>query len=208
LQPALQVGRQAAGLRLDTLDLARIHEQALARLDISNRNKALLKLAKKFFTEALSATAEAPQGARQSNIDLVRLNETLGRRTVELAASNRDLRRGILRRKGVEAALRKRGKHSVMLLKDSLQVQEDMRHRTHRILVAQEKERKAISHQLQDEIVQTLLSILVRLLSLKKAANGNTAKLASRIASTQRLVEASVQLIDRFARELYLPQHA
>ena len=50
---------------------------------------------------------ETHRAARQSKIDLNRLNETLNRRTLELAATNRQLQRGIVRRKSVEAALKK-----------------------------------------------------------------------------------------------------
>jgi len=42
-------------------------------------------------------------------------------------------------------------------LKDSLQLQEELRQLTHQVLAAQEEERKKISHELQDEIAQTLL---------------------------------------------------
>jgi signal transduction histidine kinase len=47
-------------------------------------------------------------------------------------------------------------------------VQERLRHLAHEILLAQEDERKKVSHELQDEIAQTLLGINVRLLSLKQ----------------------------------------
>ncbi|MEJ0091622.1 MAG: phosphatase RsbU N-terminal domain-containing protein [Limisphaerales bacterium] len=45
LQPALELGRQAVALRLETLDLARIHEQALATLELSDVRNAFTKLA-------------------------------------------------------------------------------------------------------------------------------------------------------------------
>ena len=93
-----------------------------------------------------------------------------------LAASNRSLKQGIAQRKTVEAALKKSGEHYKALLEESLALQEHLRHLTHQILSAQEEERKKISHDLQDEIAQTLLGINVRLLTLKKAAKGNTAK--------------------------------
>ena len=76
-----------------------------------------------------------------------------------------------------------------------------MQHLTHRILSAQEDKRKKISHDLQDEIAQTLLGINVRLLTLKKAAGRNAKGLKKEIASTQRLVDKSVKTIERFARE-------
>ena len=129
------------------------------------------------------------------------LNKTLGRRTVDLAASNRSLKQGIVRRKTVEQALKKSGEHYKKLLKESRRLQKHLRHLTHQILSAQEDKRKKISHDLQDEIAQTLLGINVRLLTLKKEATVNTEGLKKEIASTQRLVDKSVKTIKRFARE-------
>jgi len=190
LRPARGLGCHAGAMGLETLDLARIHERALATLEASSSKHRLAARAAFFLTEAITP--------------ILKLKETLRRRTRELASTNRRLQRGIVRRKSVEAALKKNGRHNTSLLKDSLQLQEVMRHRTHQMLSAQEEERQTISQQLQDEIVQILLSINVRLLSLRKTANGDTSNMAKEIASTQRLVEESVQLINRFARELDL----
>ena len=141
----------------------------------------------------------APRG--RAKLQLNQLNETLSRRTVELAATNRQLQRGIVRRKSVEAALKKSGEHYARLLKDSLQLQEGLRQLTHQVLAAQEDERKKISRELQDEIAQTLLGINVRLLSLKQEARNNTKGLKNEIASTQRLVVKSAQSVRRAARK-------
>ena len=201
LQPALGLGRRAVVLGLETLELARIHERALTTLELSNSKNGFIKRAEIFFTEAITPIVETHRAARQSKIQLNRLNETLGRRTVELAATNRQLQRGIVRRKSVEAALKKSGEHYAKLLKDSLQLQEGLRQLTHQVLAAQEDERKKISRELQDEIAQTLLGINVRLLSLKQEARNNTKGLKNEIASTQRLVIKSAKSVRRVARE-------
>ena len=201
LQPALRLGRQAVVLGLETLDLARMHEQALVNLELSASKNGLLKRAEIFFHEALTPMVETHRAARQGKMDLHRLNGTLGRRTAELAATNRQLHRGIVRRKSVEAALKKSCVHYTRLLKDSLQLQEGLRQLTHRVLAAQEVERKQISIELQDEIAQTLLGINVRLLSLKSEARTNTKGLKNEIASTQRLVVTSAKSVRRVARE-------
>ena len=52
----------------------------------------------------------------------------------------------------------------------------------------QEDKRKSLSHELQDEIAQTLLGINVRILTLKQQACSNTKRLEDGIASTRRLV--------------------
>jgi signal transduction histidine kinase len=69
------------------------------------------------------------------------------------------------------------------------------------VLAAQEADRKNISRELQDEIVQTLLGINVRLLSLKREARVNHAGLKSEIASTEKLVTKSAKSVQRVARE-------
>ena len=201
LQAALSLGRQAVALGLETLDLARIHEGAFVILEKSNGQNGLIKRAEIFFNEAITPIVETHRAARQSKLDLHRLNEALGRRTTELDVTNRQLQRGIVRRKGVEAALKKSGVHYSRLLKDSLQLQEGLRQLTHRVLAAQESERKKISIELQDEIAQTLLGINVKLLSLKQEARLNTKGLKNEIASTQRLVAKSAKSVRRVARE-------
>ena len=111
------------------------------------------------------------------------------------------MKQGIVQRKTVEQALKKSGEHYRKLLEESLRLQKHLQRLTHRILSAQEDKRKKISHDLQDEIAQTLLGINVRLLTLKKAAAVNASGLKKEIASTQRLVDKSVKSINRFARE-------
>lgn len=204
LQPALKLGRQAVALKIEILELAGIHERALLALDLSKGPQALVKQAELFFNEAITAIVETHHAWRQSERNLARLSRKLGQRTAEMAGTKRQLQRGTVRRKSAESALKTNGEHYARLLKVSLQLQAGLRHLAHKSFAAQEQERKTISHQLQDEIGQTLLAINVRLLTLKSAAKGNTAKLAKEIVSTQRLVEESVQSVNRYARELNL----
>jgi signal transduction histidine kinase len=201
LRPALGLGRQAATLGLETLDLARIHERALVILKTSGSRNGSAKRGEIFFTEAIIPIVETHRAARQSKFQLDRLNKMLSRRTVELAATNNQLQRGIVRRKNVEAALKKSGEHYTKLLKDSLQLQEGLRQLAHQVMAAQEDERKKISCELQDEIAQTLLGINVRLLSLKQEARSNSKGLKNQIASTQRLLLKSAKSVRQVARE-------
>ncbi len=200
LQPALELGRQAVVLGVETLELARMHESALTTLDLSKYKNGRIKQAEIFFTEAITPIVETHRAARQSKTDLNRLTQTLGRRTRELADTNRQLKRGVIRRKNVEAALKKSGAHYTKLLKDSLHLQEGLRQLTHQVLAAQEDERKKISLELQDEVAQTLLGINVRLLSLKQESQVNTKGLKSEIVSTQRLVAKSAKSVRRVAK--------
>jgi signal transduction histidine kinase len=201
LQPARGLGRQAVAIGLETLDLARIHERALATLEASSSKDGLIRRADVFFTETLSPIEETHRAALKASTRLNRLNKLLGRRTADLAATHRVLKQGIARRKTVEAALRKSGDHHRTLLKESSALQKHLQRLTHQILSAQEDKRKKLSQELQDEIAQTLLGINVRLLTVKKAAGSNAESLQKEIVSTQRLVDKSVKSIERFARE-------
>ena len=201
LQPALGLGRRAVVLELETLELARIHERALDTLEAASGKDGFVKRAEIFFAEALTPIVETHRAARQSKFELNRLNQTLDRRTAELAVTHRQLQRGIVRRKSVEAALKISGEHYTKLLKESLQLQEGLRQLTHQVLAAQEDERRKISRELQNEIAQTLLGINVRLLTLKQEARNNTTGLKNEIASTRRLVLKSAKSVRRVARE-------
>jgi len=208
LQAALRLGRQAVALGLETLELAQIHERAFATLELSSRKDDLIKRAELFFAEALTPIEKTHRAALKANAQLHQVSRKLSRRTVDLAASHRPLKKGIIQRKTAEEELRKSGKHYAKLLRESHHLERHLRHLTHWILSAQEVERKKISRELQDEVAQTLLGINVRLLTLKKAAKGNTANLKREIANTQQVVEDSVQSINRFARELKIHQPA
>jgi signal transduction histidine kinase len=202
LSTALVLGRQAIALKLETLELARIHEQALTTMKPSQNKSDTAKRAENFFNKANTPIVEVHDVMQQSKSQVNRLQETLGQRTEELAATNRQLQRGVVRRKVMENAAQKNGQHYKKCLEESLELQKRLRQLTHRVLVAQEDERKSISLELQDEIAQTLLGINVRLLSLKQEARINHRGLKSEIVSTQRLLVKSVKSVRRVAREL------
>lgn len=202
LLPALELGRSAVALGLETLDLARIHEQALVTLGLSNLKNAFTKLAGIFFSEANTAIEATHGAARQTKVNLSKAMAALGRRTQELAASNRQLQQGVVRRKVMEVDFAKRSRHDQQSLLESIELQNRLRHLTHQVLAAQEDERKKISHELQDEIAQTLLGINVRLLTLKQQARNHTHGLKNTIASTRQLVADSAESVRQAGRKL------
>jgi signal transduction histidine kinase len=202
LQAALRLGRKAVALDLETLDMVRIHEKALATLNPATDRDAFIKRAESFFSEAITPIEETHQAAIRTDARLNTLRKALHRRTSALADSGRSLKRGIIRRQAVEKALVKSGRHSRKLLEESRSLQRHLQRLTHQILAAQEGRRKKISRELHDEIAQTLLGIHVRLLNLKKKTGADARGLKKEIASTQGLVVKSVMSIKRFAREL------
>jgi len=154
-----------------------------------------------FFTEAITPIEDTHHAALKTNARLNQMNQRLDRRTGDLAAANRSLKQSIVRRKSAEEALKKSGGNAKKLLEESHGLQKHLQHLTHQILSAQEDKRKKISHDLQDEIAQTLLGINVRLLTLRQEAAVNAEGLQKEIASTRRLVDKSMKSIQRFARE-------
>jgi two-component system sensor histidine kinase DegS len=207
LQPALRLGCQAVALGLETLELARIHEQALTALKLFKSKNGLTKRAEIFFIQVISPIAENHHTAQNKN-ELKRLKGRLRRRTTELAISKRQLQRNGVRHKIMEVAAEKKEMCHDKCLKESLELQKHLRQLTHQVLTAQEDERKKISCVLQDEIAQTLLGINVRLLSLKQENRSNTNGLRNEIASAQRLVAKSAKFVRTFARKLGNPNKA
>ena len=198
LQPARGLGQRAAALGLETLDVARIHEAAVSSLEASRSRDGIIKRAEMFFTEAITPIEKTHRAALKANARLNQLNKTIRRRTVDLAASDRHLKQGVVQRKAMEQSLKKSAGHYDRLVKESRRLQKHLRQLTHQILSAQEEERKKISRDLHDEIAQTLLGINVRLLTLKNGATANTGSLQKEIASTQWLVKESVKTMSRF----------
>jgi hypothetical protein len=154
LASARALGRQAVANRLETLDVARIHERALVTLAASGSGtkKGLNKRADSFFAEAIAPIEETHCAALKAGARLSQLNKTLSRRTGDLVASRRSLKQGIARRKTAEIALKKSGEHYRTLLEQSLALQKQSQQLAHQILSAQEDKRKEISQDLQDEI--------------------------------------------------------
>jgi signal transduction histidine kinase len=106
------------------------------------------------------------------------------------------------RKQAEQESLKQSREHQSRLLKQSRQMQNQLRLLSHQLLSAQEEERKRISRELHDVIAQTLTSITLRLEALKNEAVLNTKGLERSIERTQQLVEHSVNIVHRFAREL------
>ena len=132
---------------------------------------------------------------------LSKLTATLARCSLDLAHSNSKLQQGIAGRKEAEKELKTGESRSAKLLAESRDLHKHLQDMSRQILTAHEDERKKLSLVLQDEIVQTLASIQIRLLTLKKEVKMSDEGFKKEIATTQRLVRESARMISRFARE-------
>lgn len=206
MEPARELGRKAVSLGLETLDMARMHDTALSVLvptgTPNETNVGQLGRAGLFFAEAITPIETTHRGAREAKAHLNKIVTSLSERTLELADSVQELKQEIIQRNVVEESLRTSQATSSELLAKSLQMQEELRHLSRQLLTVQEAERQKISRELHDVIAQTLTGINVRLATLSGESKISTKDLQQKIARTQRLVEKSVDIVHRFAREL------
>jgi len=132
---------------------------------------------------------------------LTKLTAALASRISELADSNRELRLGLARHDAVNRSLEIKGKKGSLLLEESLNLEKQLQQMTRQIFIAKEDGRKKMSLHLQDEIVQTLEGIHLRLLVLNKEVSAGSEDFEKEIAITQDLVQKSVGVINKFAHE-------
>jgi len=201
LAPAQGLGRQAAGLALETLDVARMHQAALVALEAASSRDGIIERAELFFAETIAPIEKTHRAALKTNVHLIQVEKKLGRRTVDLAAANQSLQRKIVQRKSAEQSLKTSTGNYARLVKESGRLQKHLRRLTHQILSSQEAQRTKISRELHNEVAQTLLGINVQLITLKQATAINSAGLQKEIASTQRLVKNSTRMMEQFASE-------
>jgi signal transduction histidine kinase len=199
------LGREAVTLGLQTLDVAKSHEQALTTVrspgGSSGTRRRTIERAQGFFAETIVPIERTHRAALKADVRVHQLTRTLRRRTLESSASIRCLKRIVLLRRGAEQALKKSGKRHAGLRVELHRLRNHLRDLTHTCLSSQEDERRRMSLQLHDEVAQALIAIGLRLLALKKAAEAGTGRLKKEIASTQRLVKESDKRINCFAHE-------
>ncbi len=120
----------------------------------------------------------------------------------DMSSRNVELKQEIVRRQQVETDLRENRKEQNRLLKQSRLQQTQLRELSHRILNAQEEERKRISRELHDVIAQSLVGINVHLAALAQGSSLAPDTLQLQISNTRLLVEKTVKIVHDFAREL------
>ena len=184
-------------------ETAKFHDQMLAMNEAlmlgSTRQHELTEAA-----ESLNARLQVEIGERkqleealhrtqaQLSVHAGELEGLVAERTSELAATNQRLEASV-------RLIRKANEEHQALFLESKVMQRKLSQQTRQIIMAQEEERKEISRELHDEVVQTLVALNIELAAL---GNGATVTLKRKIAHTQRLVENSVNQVHRFARKL------
>ncbi len=137
-----------------------------------------------------------------NNVTKRNLAESARRELDIMTATNQKLSREIVTRHAVEESLLKTEHEQARLLEQSRRQQEQLRDMSHQILHAQEEERKRISRELHDVIAQTLVGINVQLVALIEGNPDTPRALRRKVARIHRLLEESVEIVHRFAREL------
>jgi len=204
LGPAIRLGRQAVALRMETLDIVRIHERMRTVSSLSDDATAGAQgarhRARLFLTEVLVPIEQTHAPVRKTNARANQLAQSLRRRTRESAVATRQLKQGVVRRQAAEEAFRKGETHRADLKVEAHRLQKHLSRLTHGVLTAQEKRLKKSGDGLRNEVAQSLLAIHIHLLGLKKSARTTTGHLKKEIVETQRVVRQSVRTVQRLAR--------
>jgi PAS domain S-box-containing protein len=129
------------------------------------------------------------------NEHATRLEFLVTERTAELTATNRHLTAAV-------AATAQGRRELRTLFEESEFMQKKLRSLTRKVLSAQEDERRRISRELHDDVVQALVGINVELAALGQSGALSPRALKAKLAHTRRLVEKSVNSVHQFAREL------
>ncbi len=204
-RPAHLLGRRAVALGLETLDVARIHRQALRDLappeGPSGKGGETIERAASFFAETIFPIEQTHPAARKAEIRAGQLTEKIRQRTEQSSAATRRLTRSVARRRAAEAALKKSSARHEQLLRETRRLRDLLRRQTSEMLADQEGARKKTSRQLHDETAQTLAAINVRLLTLRELSRSGTETLKKEVAETQRLVAESAKMINQYSYE-------
>lgn len=189
---------------LNPSKLARIHQETLIEAlpggdaSVTGRNRTIER-SFKFLADTISGTLTAHRKTVRSSAQLEQRFEKLEQ---DIGASKKELERERSKRRIAEKALKANEFDRTESKARSQKLQHQLRQLSHRFLLAQEQERKAISRELHDQIAQTLTGIKVHLAALRQIDAANSRDFGQSIMATQRLVTKAVDTVHRYAREL------
>ncbi|MCC5841417.1 MAG: PAS domain S-box protein [Opitutales bacterium] len=157
------------------------------------------------FQATFAAAAEGEGGfcrVAVSDITSFKRAKEAQTRMETLVSSNERLQVEVVRRKESEKSLKRSRNELVQSLREAKRMEVQLRRLSHRILQAQEDERKRISVELHDEVSQLLAGISIRLTQLRNEAGSQDPRFKRSLAKTQKMVEKSVGSVHRFAMKL------
>lgn len=125
----------------------------------------------------------------------------LASRILALTTSNRKLQLGLARHEVASRAIEIKERKAGLRLAESHQLQIRLKEMARKIMSVHEDGRRKMSLSLQDDILQTLEGIHLRLLVLSKEVSASSEGFQKEIAITQDLLQQSVEVINRFAHE-------
>ncbi|MDA3873553.1 MAG: histidine kinase [Kiritimatiellae bacterium] len=157
-----------------------------------------------FIANLEAREGEGDQGCRMILTDITqrKAGEEADRRLKISTRSNRKLKGEILHRKEVEATLETAQGRLDQSLEKSERQRKRLRTLTHALLNAQEEERKRISRELHDGIVQALVVIQYEFELLSQGAEDRFPGLHDQISRSQDILERSIDLVHDFAFDL------
>ena len=116
--------------------------------------------------------------------------------------SNRKLQKEVLHRLEVEATLETAREKLSESLEKSKEQRKELRNLSHALIHAQEDERRRISRELHDGIVQALVAIQYEFELLAQSEKVRSPQYQDQIARTQEILEGSIDLVHGFAFDL------
>lgn len=125
--------------------------------------------------------------------------EALARCSLGLAHSCRELEEKVAKRKVAEDALAASGCQSKKLLKESADLHAHLQSFSHALLKATEDERKVLGLRLQDEFVQTLVAINLRLLAVQSDLAIRSKDFKKELGIAQELMQKSTHVTGSFS---------
>jgi len=174
----------------EALMLGAVRQHQLTALAQSANARLQLEISERKQTEKSLHRAQAQLMDRAGQLEGL-----VAERTNELTVINRRLEASV-------DSISKGKEEYRLLFLDSQTLQKKLSHLTRQIITAQEEERKEISRELHDEVVQPLVSIDLELSALGNRATVNAPTLKRKITRAKQLVRVSMTAVHRFAREL------
>jgi signal transduction histidine kinase len=202
LERAFALGKAALTEGMEVFDLISLHHRAIAEGVLPGglstaQVRTVLEL-ETFLQEALAPYKMAsggPIGARERRLRM------RSEHSSALALRNARLEEVVAIHQRSEAAIRESRDHYVQLYQNARAMEAALRELSAQVLSAQEDERKRISRELYDVIGQALIAVKVTVSMLKVRAAADPA-LHHKVVEAEALLAATMEIVQRFAREL------